>query len=64
MKLKLERVAKGWSQGVLADKANVCRLTISNIERKGIDNIQVKILKKIATALGCSVSELFFSNEE
>ncbi|MBS6503840.1 MAG: helix-turn-helix transcriptional regulator [Clostridium sp.] len=62
--LKVARVKKGWTQEELAKKSNVGRVTISNIERKGIENIPVYTLRKIAKALDTTVQELFFSEEE
>lgn len=64
IKLKVERVKKGWTQEELAKKSGVARVTISNIERKGIKNIPVYTLEKLAKALDITVAELFFSEEE
>ena len=63
-KIKIERVKKGWTQDELARKSGVGRVTISNIERKGIKNIPVYTLEKLAKAFEMKVSELFFSDEE
>jgi putative transcriptional regulator len=63
-KLKVERVRRDWTQEELARKSGVGRVTISNIERKGIKNIAVYTLEKLAKALDIKVSELFFSDEE
>ena len=62
--LKLARVKKGWTQEKLSEESDVGRVTISNIERKGIENIPVYTLRKIAKALDTTVQELFFSEEE
>lgn len=62
--LKLARVKKGWSQEKLSKESETSRVTISNIERKGIENIPVYTLRKIAKALDTTVQELFFSEEE
>jgi len=64
MNLKINRVKRNWTQEELARQSGICRLTISKIERNGIENIQVYILKKIAKALNLTVKELFFSDEE
>lgn len=64
IRLKVERVKKGWTQEQLAEISEVGRVTISNIERKGIKNIPVYTLEKLAKALDMKVSELFFSDEE
>ncbi|MDB1956621.1 helix-turn-helix transcriptional regulator [Clostridium tertium] len=62
--LKVARVKKGLTQEGLAKKSDVGRVTISKIERKGIENIPVYTLRKIAKALDTTVAELFFSEEE
>lgn len=62
--LKIARVKKGLTQEQLAKKSGVGRVTISNIERKGIESIPVYTLRKIANALDMTVAELFFSEEE
>lgn len=63
-RLKVERVKKEWTQEQLSENSEVGRVTISNIERKGIKNIPVYTLEKLAKALDMKVSELFFSDEE
>lgn len=64
IRLKVERVKKGWTQEQLAEISEVGRVTISNIERKGIKNIPVYTLEKLAKALDMTVAELFFSDEK
>jgi len=64
VKLKVERVKRGWTQGQLAKNSGVGTVTISNIERKGIKNIPVYTLEKLAKALDMTISELFFSDEQ
>lgn len=61
LKLKVERVKKGLTQDKLSKKSGVGRVTISNIERKGIKTTPVYILEKLAKALDTTVQELFFS---
>lgn len=63
-KLKVERVKRGWTQEDLVKNSGVGRVTISNIERKGIENIPVYTLRKLAKGLDMTVQELFFSEEE
>lgn len=63
-KLKIERVKKDWTQEKLSNESGVGRVTISVIERKGIENTPVKTLKKLAKALDTTVQELFFSEED
>lgn len=64
MNLKVARTKKGWTQIYLSRISTVSPATISNIENKGIENIPVKTLEKLSKALGTTVSELFFSDEE
>ncbi|WP_195954453.1 helix-turn-helix domain-containing protein [Clostridium tertium] len=64
LELKIARVKKGWTQEVLAKNSGVGRVTISNIERKGIKNIPVYTLEKLAKALDMKISELFFNDGE
>ncbi len=63
LSLKLARVKKGWTQEELHKQSGVSRVSICNIERKGISNIPVKTLEKLAKALDTTVSELFFLEE-
>lgn len=62
--LKVARVKKELTQEGLAKASGVGRVTISNIERKGIKNIPVYTLEKLAKALDTTVAELFFSEEQ
>lgn len=62
--LVVERAKRRMTQDNLAMKARVSRTTICNIEKKGIEQIPVKTLRKLAKALDTTVSELFFSDEE
>ncbi|WP_294395295.1 helix-turn-helix transcriptional regulator [uncultured Clostridium sp.] len=63
MSLKLERVKKGWTQEQLHQKSGVGKVSICNIERKGIEKVPVYTLRKLAKALDTTVAELFFSEE-
>lgn len=58
MNIKVERAKRNWTQEKLANKAGICRLTVSNIERNGFENMQVNILRKISKALGITIDEL------
>jgi len=64
LSLKLARVKKGWTQEQLSEKSGVGRITISKIEREGVQSVRVGILEKIAAALDSSIKDLFFSNNE
>lgn len=64
MKIKLKRIAKGWTQEDLSRESGVSRNTIVKIEKGDTDGIRFGIIKKIASALGTTVQELFFSDEK
>jgi transcriptional regulator with XRE-family HTH domain len=51
------RTAKGWNQEDLAHECQVDRTYVSGIER-GIRNISVVVLSKLAKALGTSPADL------
>lgn len=59
MNLKLERVKRNLTQEELSQKSGVGRITISIIERKGIENTQVNVLRKLSDALELSVTKFF-----
>lgn len=61
LSFKLKRISQELTQDQLAKKSGVSRTTIVLIEKKGIENIKVCVLRKLAKALGTSVAELFFS---
>ena len=54
---------KGWSQAELAHRVNMNPGSLSHITR-GTRNPSVKTMKRIASALGASVPEIFFPEEE
>lgn len=62
MKNKVEKYRKDkkMSQQDLAEKSNVSRNTISNLERGLVTNVGYKTMKSIAEALEKEVSEIFF----
>lgn len=59
MNLKLERVKKNKSQEELEELSGVSRITISKIERHGVQNVRVGILEKLAVALEIPVKQFF-----
>ncbi len=63
MNLKIERIKKGLTQEQLSKKADVCRLTISNIEngKVNIKNIQLGVLIRLARALESDIETLFLN---
>ena len=66
IKLKVERVKKGWTQDKLPKESGVGRVTISNIERgkQSVLDTPAGTLLKIAKALDTDITTLFFSEEE
>lgn len=58
MRIKYLRGLKKWSQEDLALEAEVNKNYLSDLER-GERNPTLKVLEKIANALGISLSELF-----
>jgi transcriptional regulator with XRE-family HTH domain len=62
-KIKEVREAKGMSQEELAEKANVSRTTVWNLETNPNAETTTQTLKKIADALGTTVSAIFFAND-
>jgi len=66
IKLKVERVKKGWTQDKLSKESGVGRVTISNIERgkQSVLDTPAGTLLKIAKALDTDITTLFFSEEE
>jgi len=51
------RKAKGLSQQVVADAADINRMYLSRVER-GLDNVSILTLVRIAKALGTSARDL------
>jgi transcriptional regulator with XRE-family HTH domain len=55
--LKRLRLAQGWSQEELADRAGLHRTYVSGVER-GVRNPTVTVLEKIAKALDSAAAAL------
>jgi len=53
-----KRKEKGWSQKQLGEMAEISRNYVSQIERGEAESISIKIINKLAIALGVSASEL------
>ncbi len=56
-RIRLWRVARGWNQQGLADRAGFARSTLSKIEN-GLLSPTFEILLKIARGFGCDLSDL------
>ena len=63
IKMKLARIERSLSQQQLADRVDATRQTIGLIE-KGKYNPSLKLCVKIATALGKTLDQLFWEEEE
>ena len=63
LKLKAARAARDWSQQQLAEAVGVSRQTINAIE-KGDYNPTIKLCIAICRCLGCTLDELFWTEEE
>ena len=59
MNLKVERAKRNMTQGELSEISGVGRITISIIERKGVENTQTHVLRRLAKALNIPVSDFF-----
>ena len=53
-----KRKEKGWSQEKLGEMAEISRNYVSQIERGEAESISIKIINKLAIALGVSPSDL------
>ena len=53
-----KRKEKGWSQEQLGKKAEISRNYVSQIERGEAESVSIKIINKLAIALGVSPSDL------
>ena len=63
LKLKAARAARDMSQQQLAEAVGVSRQTINAIE-KGDYNPTIKLCLAIRRSLGCTLDELFWTEEE
>jgi putative transcriptional regulator len=62
IRMKVARVERGWSQQELADRVEATRQTIGLIE-KGEYNPSLKLCLRIAKALGRTLDQLFWEEE-
>ena len=63
LRLKAARAARDWSQQQLAEAVGVSRQTINAIE-KGDYNPTIRLCIAICRCLGCTLDELFWTEEE
>jgi putative transcriptional regulator len=62
IRMKVARVERGWNQQELADRVEATRQTIGLIE-KGEYNPSLKLCLRIAKALGRTLDQLFWEEE-
>ena len=62
IRLKEVREARGLTQAALADKAGIRRATVNRIENARVTAIDLRVLEKLATALGLNAA-LLISHE-
>lgn len=60
--VRTRRLALDLTQEVLAEKAELHRTYIADIER-GFRNVSLRNIEKLAVALGCSIETLFGNNK-
>lgn len=60
-RIKELRIEKKMSQEELAEKSNVSRTTISNLENGSDRTVLTSTLQRIASALDTTVDKLFFN---
>lgn len=59
LNIKAMRKKSGLTQEALAEKANVNRSLLNQLETGKLTNTSINTLKKLADALGCKITELF-----
>ena len=64
LNLKISRIKKGLKQRELAEQIGVTRDYIASLESGRIKNPSLDNMKKPSKALGVSVTELFFDENE
>lgn len=62
-KIKELREEKRYSQEYLAKKANVNRSLLNQLENNKLQSTTTDTLAKIANALSCKITDLFFEND-
>ena len=59
LNIKRVREEKGMTQEQLAEKANVNRSLLNQLETGKLKNTSINTLQKIADTLNCKIAELF-----
>lgn len=59
LNIKRVRKEKGMTQEQLAEKANVNRSLLNQLETGKLKNTSINTLQKIADTLNCKITELF-----
>ena len=60
--LKAKREEKGYSKSELSRLSSVSRTTIVSIEANQLNYLRSDTMLKLALALGCDVSDIFFKD--
>ena len=63
LNIKRVREEKGMTQEQLAEKANVNRSLLNQLETGKLKNTSINTLQKIADTLNCKIIELFIYND-
>lgn len=61
LNIKRVREEKGMTQYQLAEKANVNRSLLNQLETGKLKNTSINTLQKIADTLNCKITELFIN---
>lgn len=59
LNIKKVREKSGLTQEALAEKANVNRSLLNQLETGKLTNTSTNTLRKLANALGCKITDLF-----
>ena len=62
-KIRDARIARGMTQEELSERSGVSRVTIIGLENGKILNAKTGTLRKIASALGMTLDEIFFGDD-
>lgn len=62
-RIRTLRLARGWSQEELGERAHLDRTYVSGVER-GVRNPTVTVLEALANGLNVHIAALFNANEE
>ncbi|ADZ83200.1 helix-turn-helix transcriptional regulator [Cellulosilyticum lentocellum] len=64
LKLKIRRIELGIKQGFAANEIGVSQQYLANLESGRSTNPSREVMLKLAKLYGCSVQELFFTEDQ